>query len=151
MTRRLQALLLIFAGLAAVTAFSYVTRPREKVPWRTDFSAALQEAKQTGKPMLLDFSAKWCGPCQDMRRTTWSSAKVASALGDYVPVQIDVDARPDLAHQFNAEAIPHLVVLDSSGNLVKWTEGELPPDEFLQWLGPKPAAAATTQPITAVR
>lgn len=151
MTRRLQALLLIFAGLAAVAAFSYLTRPQEKVLWRSDFAAAQREAKQTGKPMLLDFSAKWCGPCQDMRRTTWSSAKVANALGDYVPVQIDVDAHPDLAQQFNAQGIPHLVLLDSSGNLVKWTEGEMPPDEFLQWLGPKPPAAAATQPVSVAR
>ena len=148
MKRRLRALLLIFVGLAAVAAFSYFTRPQEKVLWRTDFAAAQQEAKQTGKPILLDFSAKWCGPCQDMRRTTWSSAKVATALGDYIPVQIDVDAHPDLAQEFNAQGIPHLVVLDFRGNVLKWTEGELPPDDFLQWLGSKPIAAPTTQALS---
>jgi len=28
-----------------------------EIPWRRDIDAALQEAKQAGKPVLLDFSA----------------------------------------------------------------------------------------------
>ena len=134
-----------------VAGFSYVTRPKEKVPWRIDFAAAQSEAKKTGKPMLLDFSAKWCEPCQEMRRTTWSSEKVARALVGYVPVQIDVDAHPDLAQQFNVEGFPHLTLLDANGNQIKSTEGGLGPDDFLDWLGSKPSAAPATQAVTSVR
>ena len=134
MKRFLKSSLIVLAAVAGLVAYSLVTRPHERVAWRSDFESATAEARRTGKPMLVDFTASWCGPCQDMRRTTWSDRAVAQALGSYVPVQVDVDAHPDLAQRFHAEALPHLAVLDPWGNVINWFEGEMPPDAFLEWL-----------------
>lgn len=113
---------------------SILRQPHEVIPWRTDFQSAADEAKRTGKPMLLDFSASWCGPCQEMRRTTWSDPQVARDLANDVPVQIDLDSNPALARQFSVGAIPHLDLVDPSGQVMASTEGLMSPDEFRAWL-----------------
>ena len=129
-------LVLVLAGFGALVALSMATRPHELIPWRTDFAAAKQESARTGKPIFMDFTADWCGPCQELKRTTWSNASVAKSLVDYVPVQIDVDQHPDIAAQYPGQegAIPHLVVADSSGKVIKEFEGALPPESFVAWL-----------------
>ena len=147
MRRPLIAVVLVLAALAVVITSSLSRRSHEVIPWRTDFHAAELESRNTGKPMLLDFTAEWCGPCQDMRRTTWSDAAVARAVQGYVPVQIDLDEHKDLASQFGVAAIPHLAILDKDGRILASQEGELPPGEFQQWLASVHAEA--TPPATA--
>lgn len=127
-------MLIILAALATVIVVSLALRPHERVPWRQGFAAARAEARQTGKPMLVDFTADWCGYCQEMRRTTWSDVNVEQAVRDYVPVQVDVDREPSLAAQYHVSGLPHLVVLDPQGNVLKQIDGALPPDQFIAWL-----------------
>ena len=133
-------ILLAFAGVAALSLWS---RPHEVIPWRTDYAQAVEESRRSHKPMLLDFSAEWCGPCQEMRRTTWSNRKVADALKDVIPVQIDVDQHVDLSRQFQVDGIPRVIELDSTGNLIRSQEGYLEPDTFLEWLNSNPSASAS--------
>jgi thiol:disulfide interchange protein len=142
MRRALVGGLFILAALAVVIIASITRRPHEVIPWRTDFQAASLEARRAGKPMLLDFGASWCGPCQDMRRTTWSDPDVARALDGCVPVQIDVDAHPDLASEFGASAIPHLTLIDPTGKIMASQEGELSSEQLESWLTEVNASAA---------
>src|SRR3954452_11338201 len=109
-------------------------QPHELVPWRHDFTAATAEAKQSGKPLFLYFTASWCGPCQEMRRTTWSDAEVERALAAYVPVKIDVDEHPDLARRYRVDEFPTFMV-QSAGEEPppkKTTEGAMMPEEFVR-------------------
>lgn len=143
MRRAFVATLFVLIGLAIVIGSSFLRRAHEKIPWRTDYEAAVRESRATGKPMLLDFTAEWCGPCQDMRRTTWSDPAVAQSLAAYIPVQINLDTHADLATQFGVSAIPHLTVVGSDGSVVTAEEGELSPEDFRSWLAAvQPASKA---------
>ena len=128
-------ILFALAGLWAVIGVSRLTAAKEIVPWRDDFAAAQAEARQTGKPMFLYFTAAWCGPCQQMKRTTWTDGDVEAALREYVPTRVDIDRRTDLAMQYQVESVPQFVVVDGDGAVVKRnSEGALPPEDFLGWL-----------------
>lgn len=148
MRRAAFAVLLVLIGCAILIGLSWMRRAHEQVPWRTDYAAAERESRETGKPMLLDFTAEWCGPCQDMRRTTWSDPAVAQALKGYVPVTIDLDTHADLATKFGVSAIPHLTILNAEGTVVAAEEGELSPEQFREWLATVPRENATN-PTTA--
>ena len=94
------------------------TRPRAKTPfpWGTDLSAALAEAKQTGKHVVVDFETTWCGPCHSMDEWVWTDAEVAGVLdGGYIGVKLDGDvAKPEVA-RFKVTGYPTILVLDASG------------------------------------
>jgi thiol:disulfide interchange protein len=126
--------LVMIASVGALVLSACLRQSHEAVPWRTDFQAASAEARQSNKPMLLDFTADWCGPCQEMRRTTWSDPHVAEVLKNYIPVQINIDDHADLANQFTVHGIPHLALLNSQGDVVRSSEGLLSSEDFLAWL-----------------
>lgn len=60
----------------------------------------------TGRGVLLDFTATWCGPCQQMN-------PVVSRLKrqGYPIVKVDIDQRPDLAKKYNVRSIPAFVLV----------------------------------------
>jgi len=125
---------LMFGAVLLVVAVSKWTTRAEVVPWRGDFAAAQAEARSANKPILLYFTAEWCGPCQQMRRYVWTDPQVAEALKNFVPVRIDVDRDPKLAQQFHINPIPAFFILDSSGQIARNYEGAMEPQEFINWV-----------------
>jgi thioredoxin 1 len=123
-----------FAAVATVVGVSKYWMPRDLVPWRTDFPAARAEAAAAGKPMLLYFTAEWCGPCQVMRRNVFPEKTVASAMELYVPVKIDVDRTPDIARKYGIESLPQFVHVNQRGEVVRSKTGLMESAEMIEWL-----------------
>ena len=68
-----------------------------------------KEVISTSKPVLLDFYADWCGPCQVMLPTV---EKIATDFKDELLVaKVNVDLNRELAHYFNIRSIPTLAIL----------------------------------------
>ena len=66
------------------------------------------EIINSGKTVLLDFYADWCGPC---RMVAPVLHEIAEEHPEYVIGKINVDNEPALARQFNVMSIPMLVVI----------------------------------------
>lgn len=63
-----------------------------------------KEVLKSEKPVLVDFYADWCGPCNAM-------APVIEELEGKVKVgKINVDENPDIAVEYNVMSIPTLIV-----------------------------------------
>lgn len=136
----LWVLFAVLLGVTAVTGISRLRAPKDNIPWRTDVPAAKAESKGQGKPLLLYFTASWCGPCQQMKRTTWGDATVDARLrSEYVPVKIDIDVNPGMALLYEVDSVPTVMVLDTEGAVERHTIGALPAGAFLDWLDESPA------------
>jgi len=85
-----------------------------------DLGAGLSQSRDNGKPVLVDFSAIWCGACRAMHQDLFTDPAVKAALArDYVLVRVDYDA-PEAANfmsRYQVRFFPTLVVLSGDGNL----------------------------------
>ena len=128
-------ILAVFLGVAMVGTLWAALRPVPRLQgWRDDLEAAKVEARESGKPLLAYFTADWCGPCRQMKQTTWPDARVKAALEGYVPVQIDVDAHGEVARRFGVDSIPRVLVLDPNENVVAAMSGSKDAESMARWL-----------------
>ena len=72
-----------------------------------------QTTIMTEKPMVVDFYATWCGPCKQLAPILDEIEQ--NHKGEVMFKRIDVDQEPDLASEFNIEAIPLLMFITPSG------------------------------------
>jgi thioredoxin-related protein len=118
--------LLCAAGRAAAAA------PQGR--WNTDYRAGLAKARESRQPVLIMFSASWCGPCNLMKQNVFNQQNVQRALYDYVAIYVDVDEQQALMQQYKAQFLPTFVVLKADGSELGRFVGYNAPDEFLRKL-----------------
>lgn len=107
-----------------------------------DYDEAMEEAKKSGKPLLVDFSGYGCVNCREMEASVWEEPQVKSLIQkEFVFVSLYTDDRAKLSnpmfvkendkelklteigekwgflqrYKFGANAQPYYVILDSNG------------------------------------
>ena len=77
--------------------------------------------QQSQEPVLVDFYADWCGPCQTL--TPVLDQVVAELAGKVTLFKVNMDKHPKLAQQFAIRSIPHLMLF-KKGKIL-WRKGGL--------------------------
>ncbi|MBO5130587.1 MAG: thioredoxin [Oscillospiraceae bacterium] len=88
------------------------------------------EVLNSGKKVLLDFWAPWCGPC---RMIAPILEEIAAERADIKVGKINVDESPELAARFGVSSIPMLVVMED-GRIVNQAIGARPKAAILSLL-----------------
>lgn len=86
-----------------------------------------QEVILSDKPVLVDFWASWCGPCQALAPTI---DEIADEQPGIKVGKVNVDEQPELARQFRVMSIPTLMVF-KNGDLVRREVGGRSKEEIL--------------------
>jgi putative thioredoxin len=93
-----------------------------------DFEAAVL-TKSFDHPVLVDFYATWCGPCQLLKPTLEALAEEY----DITLAKVDIDSNPQLARTFRVEGVPDVRVV-TQGQVQEGFVGVLPEPQIRQLL-----------------
>ena len=66
-------------------------------------------------PVVVDFSATWCGPCKNFKPTFEKMAEKYNGKVEFIAV--DVDRCPEVANKFEVSAIPFVLFVSSDGTI----------------------------------
>ena len=127
---------LAFALMVTIGSAAHGVEP-EPAAKSVFFDGTYEEAKaalkDSDRVLVLYFTAVWCGPCQQMQRTTWVDERVVERLTtDGLVVKIDVDEQKALSQKYQVRAMPTMLAM-RDGKEVDRVVGRRSAAQLLAW------------------
>ena len=109
-----------------VTSVQVAGNTNDKIEWLQDYNEGLAIAKETGKPLFLDFTGFTCTNCKWMERNMFSKPEITSLLNEFIKVKLYTDRReePYISNkklqetQFGSIELPLYVVISPDGDFI---------------------------------
>ena len=97
----------------------------------TSLAAFTALIAQSPMPVVIDFWAAWCGPCQMMAPEFAKAAELA--VGEAIFIKVNTDEQQQIAAQFGIQGIPAFALM-KNGKVAARTSGFQPAARLLAWM-----------------
>lgn len=92
------------------------------IAWEKYTPAVMDKALKAGKPVLVYFTADWCGPCKKLKATTLKDPRVVELAKAFTPIMVNLTASPTAAdkalmRRYGVRGVPTNVIISAKG---KW-------------------------------
>lgn len=102
-----------------------------QIEWKPDLEAALAQARNDGRPVLLHFFQADSRACERMAKDTFGNAEIAAfSAKTLVHVRLDAAKAKDLAAKHGVSELPFSLLLTSSGERITALRGYLGPEGY---------------------
>ncbi|MCF8276474.1 MAG: thioredoxin family protein [Flavobacteriales bacterium] len=123
------SILSLIAVFSTAEASSWAVK-RENPPainyFEGSFEEALKLSAETGKPILLEAHASWCGVCKKMASTTMTDGLVVETVNaNYISLNMDMEKGegPALKERYAISGYPTMLVINPDGTVKKTIKG----------------------------
>lgn len=98
------------------------------------YKEALEISGQSGKPVLVFFTADWCSYCRKMKSEAMADARVTEVLKNYILVYVDTDKDRESTAKFRITKLPSQVITNYKEEKLKFNAGYMQAEPFAKWL-----------------
>lgn len=113
------------------------TKANETLAWQTmAIPEARAQALAENRPLLVDFTAAWCGACKELEKHTFSNPKVTAEAARFLAVRVDATHDDDpkveaTLASLKVVGLPTVILFDSTGKEALRYRDFVPAEEFL--------------------
>ena len=127
---------LLFVCCLGSLFFSFTFSPEEETAakgidfFKGTFQEALALAEKEQKYVFVDVYATWCGPCKQLKRTTFKDKEVGEYFNkNFINIAIDGETEEGdkILSRYNIRSYPTLLILDAKGRLQTKHSGFMKP------------------------
>jgi thiol-disulfide isomerase/thioredoxin len=107
--------------------------PPKGIEWGQKFDKAMEQARKTDKPVMVDFWANWCGWCHRLDRTTYVDPVVTAKAENFVAVKVNTEGsrrEAEVVETYQVHNLPTILFLSPRGRPVKRVTGFQGPGRF---------------------
>jgi len=119
--RLLKGLGTFMTTVSAFVLVAALTQPERVLDWKhQSLELARQIAQKNSQPLIVDFTASWCGACKELDKITFADPKVSREASRFYAVKVDAtdDEDPTVVQSMKSLGVvglPTVVIIDSQG------------------------------------
>jgi thioredoxin:protein disulfide reductase len=126
-------------GALGIGLMMFQNLQKESIEWEEYDSAKVEQAREDGIPVMIDFYADWCIPCLELERRTFTDRRVIRETEPFLRMKADLthfdsDEAGILRERYDIAGVPTILFLGADGEEVAGTRvvGFEGPDQFLR-------------------
>jgi thioredoxin 1 len=128
--------ILLVSSLFLIVLYSFRVSDENKVEkkgihfFEGTLKEALQKASEENKPIFIDVYATWCGPCKQLKKSTFKDEEVGTYFNkNFVNIAIDGETKEgiEMINKYAIQGYPTLMIIDKDGKLLAKQMGFIKP------------------------